>query len=110
MNNVPLFAALLSMTIAASSLSSSAAAPAAPPTIFDNVAAVLRERYYDRKFREEKLPGLIEEYRPAPGSLSGLNAQRAVAEKLLAQVPASHLGLLSEESFHYLVAELSGRS
>jgi C-terminal processing protease CtpA/Prc len=79
-------------------------------TIFDNVAAILRDRYYDKKFREEKLPGLIEKYRPALDAASDLDSQRAAAERLLAQVPASHLGLLSEESFHYLIAELSGQA
>src|SRR3954469_23646839 len=88
--------AILSMTIVPASSSSSAAdAPAAAPIIFDNVAAILRERYYDKNFRDEKLPTLIEKYRPPPGSPSDLNAQRSDAEKLLAQVPASHLGLLS---------------
>lgn len=100
---------ILLMTLATSELSP-AAAPAATPTVFDNVAAILRERYYDKKFREEQLPALIEKYRPAVGTPSDLNGQRLSAERLLAQVPASHLGLLSEESFRYLVAELSGQS
>jgi len=53
------------MTLAAS-LTTTAKNPAPPkPSIFDNVAAVLRERYYDKKFREEQLPALIEKYRPA---------------------------------------------
>ena len=95
------------MTTATSALSASVAAA---PTIFDNVAAILRERYYDKKFRDEQLPALIEKYRPAPDSSSDVNGQRAAAEKLLAHVPASHLGLLSEESFHYLVGELGGQS
>jgi carboxyl-terminal processing protease len=94
------------MTIASSA---SSAPVAAEPTIFDNVAAILRERYYDKKFRDEQLPALIEKYRAASDSSSDVNEQRAAAEKLLAHVPASHLGLLSEESFHYLVAELGGQ-
>jgi carboxyl-terminal processing protease len=102
--------AKLSMTITASTLASAAAAPSQAPTIFDNVAAVLRARYYDKNFREEKLPALIEKYRPDSDSPFDLNAQRTAAEKLLAQVPASHLGLLSEESFQYLIAELSGQA
>jgi carboxyl-terminal processing protease len=101
------FLVSLSMTLAHSTLSVPAA-PAASPTIFENVAAILGERYYDKKFREEQLPGLIEKYRPVPDAPCALNAQRAAAEKLLAHVPASHLGLLSEESFHYLVSELRG--
>lgn len=104
------FRALFSMTIAASPLSPAIADPApSTPTIFDNVAAILRERYYDRKFRERDLPALVEKYRPATGSPSDLNSQRKAAEALLARVPASHLGLLSEESFQYLVSELAGQ-
>jgi carboxyl-terminal processing protease len=97
------------MTIAAPALSAPAAEPTAPPSIFDNVAAILRERFYDRNFREERLPALLEKYRPACDSPSDLNSQRKAAEALLAHVPASHLGLLSEESFQYLVRELAGQ-
>lgn len=96
------------MTMTASSLSDAAPAPASP-TIFDNVAAVLRDRYYDKKFREEELPGLIASLRPGADSGVDLKSQRIAAEKLLAEVPASHLGLLSEISFHYLIGELSGQ-
>jgi C-terminal processing protease CtpA/Prc len=106
-STITFFGALF-MTIATSSLPTAATA-AAPATIFDDVAAILRERYYDRKFREEQLPALIEKYRPAGDVPSDLKAQRLAAEKLLAQVPASHLSLLSEESFHYLAAELTGQ-
>ena len=98
---------LLMTTI--SSLSAAPAAPAATLTIYDNVSAILRERYYDKGFREKQLPALIEKYRPASGSLSAIEAQRTAAENLLSHVPASHLGLLSEESYRYLVNELSGQ-
>lgn len=102
--------AIFSMTSAASALSSSASASPSDATIFDRVAAILRERYYDKRFRGEKLPALIQKCRPAPDSPAELSAQRAAAEKLLAEVPASHLGLLSEESFHYLIGELGGQT
>jgi len=95
--------------ITVSSLTSVSTLLAANPTIFDNVSAILWERYYDKKFREEQLPALIEKYRPAAGSSSDLRAQRLAAETLLQHVPASHLGLLSEESYRYLVAELTGQ-
>lgn len=103
-----LTAAVLLMTTVTSVLSSSELTAAQTPTIFDNVSAILRDRYYDQQFRETRLPALIETYRPAPGSPSDLKSQRTAAEKLLAHVPASHLGLLSQESFQYLVAELGG--
>src|SRR3982750_326265 len=100
--------ACLVMT-AASALTASPSSSPALSTIFDNVAAVLRERYYNKKFREEQLPALIRKYRPAPEAGADLKAQRAAAEKLLAHIPASHLGLFSEESFRYLIAELGGQ-
>src|SRR5256714_8672810 len=99
---------LLSMTITGSVLAAAKLPAPAPPTIFDRVATVLGERYYDRQFREERLPALIEKYRPPAAAPADLLAQRTAAEKLLAHVPASHLGLLSEESYRYFIAELSG--
>ncbi|HEV2805532.1 MAG TPA: S41 family peptidase [Chthoniobacterales bacterium] len=100
------FLGALLMTIATSAPATPAAAQ---PSIFDNVAALLRERFYDKKFRDEQLPGLIDKYRPGPGSPSDLSAQRTAAENLLAHVPASHLGLLSDASYQYLIAELAGQ-
>jgi len=105
------FLALLAMNTAAATSSSFAPnRPTSDPTIFDQVAAILRERYYDKSFREEQLPALIDKYRPAPDAPTDLRGQRTAAEKLLAEVPASHLGLLSEESFHYLIGELGGQT
>src|SRR5207249_1594178 len=78
-------------------------------TLYDNVAALLRERYYDKKFRETQLPTLIEKYRRGAGASSDVNAQRTAAEGLLSHIPASHLGLFSEESYRYLVNELTGQ-
>jgi carboxyl-terminal processing protease len=104
------FLGALFMTIATSAPAATAIPAALQPAIFDNVAALLRERFYDKKFREEQLPGLIDKYRPSPGSPSDLSAQRTAAENLLAHVPASHLGLLSDASYHYLIAELAGQA
>lgn len=89
-------------------VSSLSAATGPSPALYDNVAALLRERYYDKKFREEQLPVLIEKYRPVAGGSPDLNAQRSATEKLLSHIPASHLGLFSEESYRYLVNELTG--
>jgi carboxyl-terminal processing protease len=105
----PIFLTVAALMNTAFASSPAVPSPAQPPTIFDNVAAILRDRYYDKTLREERLPTLIEKYRPAAESAADLKSQRSAAEKLLAHVPASHLGLLSEESFHYLVGELSGQ-
>ena len=108
MTSTATFLGAIFMTVAAASFPNATIATA-PPTIYDNAAAILRERYYDKKFREEQLPALIEKYRPGAGTPSDPSAQRMATEKLLAQIPASHLGLLSEDSFRYLVGELTGR-
>jgi carboxyl-terminal processing protease len=82
-----------------------------PPAtkLFDNVLSVLRERYYDKAFREHDLDRIAADVRPEPASAGTLDAQRQCAEKLLSRIPASHLGLLSESSYQYLVHELTGQ-
>jgi carboxyl-terminal processing protease len=100
---------ILLMTTAATLAAPPASLTPRPATIYENVAAILRERYYDRSFREKQLPALIEKYRPALAVSSGLSGQRVAADRLLSQVPASHLGLLSDESYRYLIAELTGQ-
>lgn len=102
--------AIILMTALSPVTASPASTVPAQPAIFDNVASLLQDRFYDRKFRAERLPALVNELRPPPGAPSDLKSQRLAAEKLLARVPASHLGLLSEESFRYLVAELAGQA
>ena len=96
------------MTSTISTAGNAQAAPRVASRLYDNVSAVLRERYYDRTFREKELDPLVARYRPA-ASATELPAQRGAVEKLLAHIPASHLALLSQASQHYLLDELAGK-
>jgi carboxyl-terminal processing protease len=77
--------------------------------IYDSAASILRERYYDHAFRETKLVELVQEYRPPAGEERNVAAQRDALTRLLSHIPTSHLGVLSEASLNYLLAELSGQ-
>ncbi len=80
----------------------------AATSLYDQAVAVLRTRYFDQTFRETKLPELAARYRADALAAKDLNAQRDALSQLLSHIPASHLGVLSEESFNYLVGELTG--
>ena len=90
-----------------------AARPAAarpPAALFDRVADVLRERFYDRAFRTGTLPALIEEYRPAAAAAADRDEQRGVVHAFLGRFPASHLALYSRHTHARLEAELTGKA
>ena len=100
---------LSGLAATASTLLAAATAAGAPgPTLYDQAVAILRERYFDREFRETRLPALAERYRAEAAAAPDRDARRDCLARLLSHVPASHLGVLSEESFAYLIAELAG--
>jgi carboxyl-terminal processing protease len=78
-------------------------------TLFENVAAVLGKKYYDQRFRKEELPGLVSEYREKAAHATTLREQREVVQEFLSHIPSSHLGLLSNQTFRYVVYDLQGR-
>lgn len=75
-------------------------------TLFENVVKVMRERFVDRKFREEQLPAIVEKYRERARESATLAEQRQVVHEMLSHVPASHLGLLSKSTHRALFADL----
>ena len=77
--------------------------------LFDAVYEKLTDSYYDEAFRETKLPGLASRYRDKAYAANTLAEARAITQAFLSNVPASHLGLLSETGYQRLVAELYGR-
>lgn len=81
----------------------------AAPSLFDRATAVLAERYFDRAFRDRALVDLIARYRPAAVAAATAAEERAVLHALLAEVPASHLALLSAATHARFEAELAGR-
>jgi carboxyl-terminal processing protease len=75
-------------------------------TLFENVVALLEQRYVDEKFRKEELPKLVERYRERARESVTLQDQRQVVHDLLSHIPASHLGLLSRATHRAMMAEL----
>ncbi len=75
-------------------------------SLFENVVAVLAERYVDEAFRTRELPALAARYRSAAAAATTLSEERRVVHELLSHVPASHLGLLSRAGHRMLMADL----
>ena len=78
-------------------------------SLFENVASVLSKKYYDERFRREELPKLISQYSEKANKASTLLEQREVVEDFLSHIPASHLGLLSKQTHHYIALDLEGQ-
>jgi len=78
-------------------------------TLFENVAKVLQDWYYDKEFREEVLPDLVDQYRARAETASDLAQQRQVTHEFLSNIPSSHLCLLSQASQEHMLDELMNR-
>ena len=77
-------------------------------TLFENVVAVLQKRYYDERFRKEELPKLVTQYTDKASRAKKPGEQRELVQDLLSHIPASHLGLLSKQTFRYVWDDLQG--
>jgi carboxyl-terminal processing protease len=86
----------------------STAGPEVAGQLFENVVAVLRERYFDVEFRENVLPGLAERYRARARATVTLAEQRQVTHEFLSNIPSSHTCLLSAASHARMGADLNG--
>jgi len=78
-------------------------------SLFDNVASVLSKKYYDERFRRNDLPKLISQFTERAKQTKQLRDQRELVEEFLSQIPASHLGLLSKQTHHYMGLDLEGQ-
>jgi carboxyl-terminal processing protease len=79
-------------------------------TLFENVASIMKSKYYDQTFRSEKLPKLVSDYSERATKAQSLAEQRALVHEFLSKIPASHLGLLSRRTFQTFTYDLMGRS
>jgi carboxyl-terminal processing protease len=77
--------------------------------LFENVASVLSKKYYDERFRRDELPKLIAQYTEKAKKATSLAEQREFVEEFLSHIPASHLGLLSKQTHHYIALDLEGQ-
>lgn len=78
-------------------------------TLFENVVAVLKKKYYDERFRREELPKLVSRFADKAARATTLREQREVVQEFLSHIPASHVGLLSRQTFRYVMLDLHGR-
>jgi carboxyl-terminal processing protease len=77
-------------------------------TLMENVVSVLKNRYYDKRFTIEVLPGLASQYAEKAARATTLGEQRTVVQEFLSHIPASHLGLLSRQTYRYVMNDLWG--
>lgn len=77
--------------------------------LFDRVVETLRAKFFDKDWREHELPGLAQRFADRAHAAKSLDQQRRITQELLANVPASHLALLSAEDTDRIWAELGGR-
>jgi len=80
-----------------------------PAGLFESVARTLERRFYDKEFRTLELPAIADRYRAAADACETLAEERAVVHDFLANIPASHLALVSRTTYDHMFAELSGR-
>ena len=78
--------------------------------LLENVAAVLQRKYYDKSFTTEVLPGLVSRYTEKAKRAATLREQRVLVQEFLSHIPASHLGLLSKQTYRYVMNDLYGRA
>lgn len=83
--------------------------PAQRGDLFDRVVDALEDSYYDRTFRERKLPALAERHAPAARGARTLAQECEVVRELLAEIPVSHLALYSAATHRTLMDALAGR-
>lgn len=80
-----------------------------PGEVFENVISVLDRWFPDKVFRADVLPGLAAGLRERAHAAPNPAAERAVINELLAQIPTSHLALISVEAYRLIGAELFGK-
>jgi len=64
-------------------------------SLYHAAVKVLEEKFFDTHWRENILPSQAALHEP---STTDLDAQRCATRELLAQIPASHVALLSHHS------------
>jgi len=77
-------------------------------SLFENAVAVLQKRYYDERFRKDEIPKLADQYTEKAKRATTLREQREAVHEFLSHIPASHLGLLSKQSYRYVMSDLQG--
>ncbi len=74
-------------------------------TLLERVAEVLEASFFDEQLRG-KIPAMVAELLPEARAAETLHEEREVADRLLQQLPVSHLGLLSKAAHEHFWREL----
>ncbi len=93
-----------------SCLSGPAVAEEKKESLFENVAGVLSERFFDETFRENELPRFVELYRKKAAEATSFEQERAIVQEFLSNMPATHLGLISKASRTHMMHDLGGEA
>src|SRR5262245_43178572 len=68
---------------------------------YDEISAVVTERFYDRSFRGLAWPSRVEHYRAQVDCGQGGRQLASVVNRLLAELRASHTGLYTKDDLEY---------
>lgn len=99
---------IVAATLLAIGVAASAEAAVYRNQIFENVVATLQKRFHDAEFRRERIPEIAERYRLRAHRATGVDAQRQITHEFLSNIPATHMGLLSQRSLDCMFRELRG--
>ncbi len=80
------------------------------PTLFDNVAKILADGFYNETFRENELPKFIQLYEPRAAKADTLKKQLLVVHDFLSNIPASHMAIFSDRIHEHMLNDLTGKS
>lgn len=75
-----------------------ALAPIDRGELFERVYSTLHKGYFDRTFREQRLPEIAATYRDLAARAATIEEERAIVQRFLEEVPASHLQLISSRA------------
>ncbi len=103
-----LLAAMLPVSAAVAELEVEKTVEKTKESLFDNVATVLSERFYDEAFRENELPQLVRTYGARAARATSFEAECDVVQEFLSNIPATHTALIEEKSFDALHHDLFG--
>jgi len=84
--------------------------PTKKERLFENVAKVLSDRYFDDAFREHELPALIERYRERVARTHTFKEELAEVQRFLSNIPSTHTALIPTDDMEKLRLELAGKS
>jgi C-terminal processing protease CtpA/Prc len=107
MSRLPVIRSIAAAMVATAMALAMAAPAAARGDLFDNTARILSDQYFDRDFRRDTLPGLIEKYRPAADAADSRAAERLIVHEFLSEIPASHLAIISTDEHRAMFNELN---